>query len=119
MYATGARRNQNQVADPSKDLKKAVANLLPDDKVESVVYPKYERTGELVQASEAFLGWYVITREALTELANSPRLKERVMDMRKKKSEKPWPANDRDVGVVLVAHSMGFVFHFIVILPHC
>ncbi|KAJ4132871.1 hypothetical protein NW754_015684 [Fusarium falciforme] len=27
--------------------------------------------------------------------------------MRKKNSEKPWPANDRDVGVILVAHSMG------------
>ncbi|RSL84316.1 hypothetical protein CEP52_016469 [Fusarium oligoseptatum] len=73
------------------DLKKAVAKQLPDDKVESVVYPKYETTGELVQATEAFLEW----------------LKERVMDMRKKKSEKPWPANDRDVGVILVAHSMG------------
>ncbi|UPK91630.1 hypothetical protein LCI18_002565 [Fusarium solani-melongenae] len=73
------------------DLKKAVARQLPDDKVESVVYPKYETTGELVQATEAFLEW----------------LKERVMDMRKKKSEKPWPANDRDVGVILVAHSMG------------
>ncbi|KAI8681742.1 hypothetical protein NCS55_00427100 [Fusarium keratoplasticum] len=73
------------------DLKKAVAKQLPDDKVESVVYPKYETTGELVQATEAFLEW----------------LKERVMDMRKKNSEKPWPANDRDVGVVLVAHSMG------------
>ncbi|KAM0424812.1 hypothetical protein ACHAPT_009868 [Fusarium lateritium] len=73
------------------DLKKAVAKELPDDKVESVVYPKYETTGELAQASEAFLGW----------------LKERVMEIRKKKSEKPWPANDRDVGVILIAHSMG------------
>ncbi|KAM0355758.1 hypothetical protein ACHAPU_000144 [Fusarium lateritium] len=30
-----------------------------------------------------------------------------VMEIRKKKSEKPWPPHDRDVGVVLVAHSMG------------
>jgi hypothetical protein len=29
------------------------------------------------------------------------------MDIRKKTSEKPWPPHDRDVGVVLVAHSMG------------
>lgn len=29
------------------------------------------------------------------------------MDIRKKKCEKPWPPHDRDVGVVLVAHSMG------------
>ncbi|KAF5018791.1 hypothetical protein F66182_9209 [Fusarium sp. NRRL 66182] len=74
-----------------KDLKKAVAKELPEDKVESIVYPQYETTGELAQAAEAFLEW----------------LKERVMDIRKKKSEKPWPPHDRDVGVVLVAHSMG------------
>ncbi|KAF4438414.1 hypothetical protein F53441_12802 [Fusarium austroafricanum] len=69
----------------------AVARELPNEKVESVVYPKYKTTGELAQASEAFLEW----------------LKGQVMDIRKKKSEKPWPPHDRDVGVVLVAHSMG------------
>lgn len=52
-------------------------------------------------------------------IANTLRLKERVMDMRKKKSEKPWPANDRDVGVILVAHSMGCVPSFLYILVHC
>ena len=35
------------------------------------------------------------------------RLKEKVMDIRKEHSEKPWPPHDRDVGVILVAHSMG------------
>lgn len=30
------------------------------------------------------------------------------MDIRKAHSEKPWPPSDRDVGVILVAHSMGF-----------
>jgi len=35
------------------------------------------------------------------------RLKERVMDIRKTHLEKPWPPDDREVGVVLVAHSMG------------
>jgi hypothetical protein len=29
------------------------------------------------------------------------------MDVRKAHSEKPWPPHDRDVGVILVAHSMG------------
>lgn len=29
------------------------------------------------------------------------------MDIRKAHSEKPWPPHDRDVGIVLVAHSMG------------
>lgn len=29
------------------------------------------------------------------------------MDVRKANLEKPWPAHDREVGVVLVAHSMG------------
>ncbi|KAF7560554.1 hypothetical protein G7046_g3596 [Stylonectria norvegica] len=73
------------------DLKKEVAKLLPDNQVESVIYPKYETKGELAQASEAFLEW----------------LKERVMEIRKTSSEKPWPPSDRDVGVILVAHSMG------------
>ncbi|KAK7425332.1 hypothetical protein QQZ08_008229 [Neonectria magnoliae] len=72
-------------------LKKAVAQQLPGDRVESVVYPQYETKGELSEASEALLEW----------------LKERVMEIRKKHSENPWPPNDRDVGVVLVAHSMG------------
>lgn len=40
-----------------KDLKSAVAKQLPEDKVESVVYPKYETSGELAQASEGFLEW--------------------------------------------------------------
>jgi hypothetical protein len=29
------------------------------------------------------------------------------MDVRKARCEKPWPPHDRDVGVILVAHSMG------------
>lgn len=41
--------------------------------------------------------------------ADHYRLKERVMDIRKTHSEKAWPPHDRDVGVILVAHSMGFV----------
>lgn len=41
------------------------------------------------------------------------RLKERVMDIRKANSEKPWPPHDRDVGVILVAHSMGSVLSLI------
>ncbi|KAM0815903.1 putative DUF676 domain-containing protein [Seiridium cardinale] len=73
------------------DLKVQVAKKLPDHGVESVVYPKYETKGELAQSSEQFLSW----------------LKERVMEVRKQHSENPWPPNDRDVGVVLVAHSMG------------
>ncbi|KAI0545002.1 hypothetical protein F4679DRAFT_600044 [Xylaria curta] len=73
------------------DLKAQVAKQLPNDNVESVVYPKYETKGELGQCSVEFLAW----------------LKERVMDVRKAHCETPWPPNDRDVGVILVAHSMG------------
>ena len=40
-------------------------------------------------------------------MTNTLRLKEKVMDIRKAHSEKSWPPHDRDVGVVLVAHSMG------------
>ncbi|KAG7134320.1 hypothetical protein HYQ45_007688 [Verticillium longisporum] len=73
------------------DLKQQVAKQVPDHKVESVVYPKYETKGELEQATESFLEW----------------LKERVIDVRKEHLDEPWPPNDRKVGVVLVAHSMG------------
>ncbi|KAI1846323.1 hypothetical protein JX266_007528 [Neoarthrinium moseri] len=73
------------------DLKVQVAKKISDQNVESIVYPKYETKGELAQSTEAFLTW----------------LKERVMEVRKAHSEKPWPPNDRDVGVVIVAHSMG------------
>ncbi|KAH7264857.1 uncharacterized protein BKA55DRAFT_635405 [Fusarium redolens] len=90
-FIHGFKGTDNTFHEFPYDLKKAVARELPDEKVESVVYPKYETTGELAQAAEGFLEW----------------LKERVMDIRKKKSEKPWPPHDRDVGVILVAHSMG------------
>ncbi|KAI1370380.1 hypothetical protein F4677DRAFT_365176 [Hypoxylon crocopeplum] len=73
------------------DLKSRVASKLPDHNVESIVYPKYETKGELGQCCSSFLSW----------------LKEKVMDVRKTHSEKPWPPHDRDVGVILVAHSMG------------
>ncbi|KAK8062858.1 hypothetical protein PG997_014955 [Apiospora hydei] len=73
------------------DLKKEVSAKLPDHNVESVVFPKYETKGELKQSTELFLDW----------------LKERVMEVRKAHSEQPWPPNDRSVGVILVAHSMG------------
>ena len=69
-----------------------MAALVPDhDRVETVVYPRYETKGELAAASQAFLEW----------------LKARVMDVRKAHLDAPWPPNDRQVGVVLVAHSMG------------
>ncbi|KAI1134252.1 hypothetical protein F5Y05DRAFT_240989 [Hypoxylon sp. FL0543] len=74
-----------------EDLKERVASKLPDHNVESIVYPKYETRGELGQCCASFLSW----------------LKEKVIDVRKTHSEKPWPPHDRDVGVVLVAHSMG------------
>ncbi|KAI0019202.1 hypothetical protein F4780DRAFT_462564 [Xylariomycetidae sp. FL0641] len=73
------------------DLKTQVGKKLPDQNVESIVYPKYETKGELGQCTEAFLSW----------------LKEKVMEVRKAHTETPWPPHDREVGVVLVAHSMG------------
>lgn len=42
-----------------------------------------------------------------------PRLKERVIECRKAHFENVWPPRDRNVGVILVAHSMGFVQHYI------
>ncbi|KAH8898947.1 hypothetical protein GQ53DRAFT_607222, partial [Thozetella sp. PMI_491] len=72
-------------------LKALVADKLDGHHVESIVYPKYETRGELTQSTAAFLEW----------------LREKVLDLRKQHLEKPWPANDRQVGVVLIAHSMG------------
>ncbi|KAK4178036.1 hypothetical protein QBC36DRAFT_120074 [Triangularia setosa] len=74
-----------------KHLQDIITNNLPDHEVASVVYPKYETKGELAQSTAAFLAW----------------LKERVMDLRKTHLDNPWPPNDRSVGVILVAHSMG------------
>ncbi|KAI0104998.1 hypothetical protein GGR51DRAFT_549210 [Nemania sp. FL0031] len=90
-FLHGFKGNDNTFRTFPEDLKAQVTKQLPDDHVESVVYPKYETKGELGQCSVSFLEW----------------LKERVMDLRKAHCEKPWPANDRDVGVILVAHSMG------------
>ncbi|WQF83666.1 Putative alpha/Beta hydrolase [Colletotrichum destructivum] len=83
--------NDNTFHDFPDDLKRSVTKQLPDHRVESIVYPQYETKGELAQATEAFLSW----------------LKEQVMEVRKANVEKPWPPKDREVGVVLVAHSMG------------
>ncbi|KAK4198040.1 hypothetical protein QBC40DRAFT_96688 [Triangularia verruculosa] len=74
-----------------KHFQDIVTNNLPEHEVASVVYPKYETKGELAQSTAAFLEW----------------LKERVMDLRKAHLDNPWPPNDRSVGVILVAHSMG------------
>ncbi|KAI1100374.1 hypothetical protein F4804DRAFT_348590 [Jackrogersella minutella] len=73
------------------DLQQQVAGKLPDHNVVSIVYPKYETRGELGQCCTSVLSW----------------LKEKVMDVRKAHAETPWPPHDRDVGVILVAHSMG------------
>ncbi|KAI8964482.1 hypothetical protein F5Y11DRAFT_363771 [Daldinia sp. FL1419] len=73
------------------DLQEQVSRRLPDHNVESIVYPKYETKGELGQCCTLFLSW----------------LKEKVINVRKVHSESPWPPHDRDVGVILVAHSMG------------
>ncbi|KAI0201674.1 hypothetical protein F4808DRAFT_459798 [Astrocystis sublimbata] len=90
-FLHGFKGNDDTFRTFPEDLRIQVAKQIPDDHVESVVYPKYETKGELGQCSVAFLSW----------------LKERVMDVRKAQCQTPWPPNDRDVGVVLVAHSMG------------
>jgi len=90
-FVHGFKGNDNTFHDFPDDLKRSVTKQLPDHRVKSIVYPQYETKGELAQAAEAFLSW----------------LKEQVMEVRKASVEKPWPPKDRQVGVVLVAHSMG------------
>ncbi|KAI0534465.1 hypothetical protein GGR58DRAFT_520380 [Xylaria digitata] len=90
-FLHGFKGNDDTFRSFPEDLKTQVTKQLPECNVEAIVYPKYETKGELGQCSTAFLSW----------------LKERVMDVRKARCENPWPPNDRDVGVILVAHSMG------------
>ncbi|GAW26120.1 hypothetical protein SAMD00023353_2101510 [Rosellinia necatrix] len=90
-FLHGFKGSDNTFRTFPEDLQAQVAKQLPNDNVESIVYPRYETKGELGQCSVTFLAW----------------LKERVLDVRKARCEKPWPADDREVGVVLVAHSMG------------
>ncbi|KAF6811504.1 hypothetical protein CMUS01_13247, partial [Colletotrichum musicola] len=90
-FIHGFKGNDDTFHDFPDDLKRTVTKQLPDHRVESIVYPKYETKGELAQATDAFLAW----------------LKEQVMEIRKAHVENPWPPKDRQVGVILVAHSMG------------
>jgi len=43
-----------------KHLEDTVTSNLPDHRIASVVYPKYETKGELAQSTSAFLGWHVV-----------------------------------------------------------
>ncbi|KAI1073730.1 hypothetical protein F5B20DRAFT_597285 [Whalleya microplaca] len=90
-FIHGFKGNDDTFRNFPRDLQNCVASKLPDQNVESIVYPKYETKGELEQCCTSFLSW----------------LKEKVMDARKAHAERPWPPQDRDVGVILVAHSMG------------
>jgi pimeloyl-ACP methyl ester carboxylesterase len=90
-FLHGFKGTDNTFRDFPPDLEQQVAKRLPDHHVQSVIYPKYETKGELAQATEAFVEW----------------LKERVIDCRKEHLDNPWPPTDRNVGVILVAHSMG------------
>lgn len=90
-FIHGFKGTDNTFHEFPDDLERLVSKQLPDHRVQSVVYPKYETKGELVEATEAFVEF----------------LKERVIDARKKHLDSPWPPKDRNVGVILVAHSMG------------
>ncbi|KAK4239560.1 hypothetical protein C8A03DRAFT_14059 [Achaetomium macrosporum] len=90
-FIHGFRGSDFTFGDFPEHLKETIANNLPDHEVTSVVYPKYETSGELARSTGAFLEW----------------LKERVIELRKAHLDAPWAPNDRRVGVILVAHSMG------------
>ncbi|KAK3339818.1 hypothetical protein B0T25DRAFT_626581 [Lasiosphaeria hispida] len=90
-FIHGWKGDDDTFRDFPKHLEDTITSNLPEDEVTSVVYPKYETKGELAQSSTAFLEW----------------LKEQVMTLRKTHLENSWPPNDRSVGVILIAHSMG------------
>ncbi|KFY83503.1 hypothetical protein V498_08026 [Pseudogymnoascus sp. VKM F-4517 (FW-2822)] len=74
-----------------EDIKSLLSKKLAEDKVELLIYPRYETKGDLSHCTGSFLEW----------------LKEKVINIRKESGGIPWPPNDRSVGVILVAHSMG------------
>ncbi|SPQ26219.1 64daac73-d641-40bd-a9fa-fcccd5dead5b [Thermothielavioides terrestris] len=90
-FLHGFKGSDFTFGDFPQHLEETVANNLEGHEVASVVYPQYETRGELAQSTDAFLEW----------------LKERVVELRKARLERPWPPNDRSVGVILIAHSMG------------
>jgi hypothetical protein len=57
-FIHGFKGNDDTFQSFPEDLKRTVASNLDDDRIESVVYPKYETKGELAQSTESFLGWY-------------------------------------------------------------
>ncbi|KAF3797857.1 hypothetical protein GCG54_00002402 [Colletotrichum gloeosporioides] len=58
-FIHGFKGNDDTFREFPDDLKRVVTKQLPDHRVESIVYPKYETKGELAEATEAFLAWYL------------------------------------------------------------
>ncbi|KAF4886687.1 Signal recognition particle subunit SRP54 [Colletotrichum fructicola] len=56
-FIHGFKGNDDTFREFPDDLKRVVTKQLPDHRVESIVYPKYETKGELAEATEAFLAW--------------------------------------------------------------
>ncbi|KAI8208467.1 hypothetical protein K4K52_001300, partial [Colletotrichum sp. SAR 10_76] len=54
-FIHGFKGNDDTFREFPDDLKRVVTKQLPDYRVESIVYPKYETKGELAEATEAFL----------------------------------------------------------------
>ncbi|KAF3766947.1 hypothetical protein M406DRAFT_252258 [Cryphonectria parasitica EP155] len=96
-FIHGFKGNDDSFGHFPEDLKRTVSSELPDHRVESVVYPKYATKGELVEASGNFLEW----------------LRGRVMEIRKAQTEKPWPPNDRQVGVILPLQALNTPHGFV------
>lgn len=57
---TSSQGTDDTFKDFPGDLQRLVGKQLPDHRVESVVYPKYETKGELAQATDAFVEWYAL-----------------------------------------------------------
>ncbi|KAF4806001.1 Signal recognition particle subunit SRP54 [Colletotrichum siamense] len=64
-FIHGFKGNDDTFREFPDDLKRVVTKQLPDHRVESIVYPKYETKGELAEATEAFLAWGFVAADAL------------------------------------------------------
>jgi hypothetical protein len=99
-----------------QNLRTILEKELPGLSVDVAVYPKYETQGDLSNAVVDFREWFSAPHhypsiEKCSYTYN--RLHAKVINREKASVTTPSPVLDPTIGVVLVAHSMGYVHHLI------
>ena len=97
----------------SQDLRNLVAEREPDLNIRTAVYPKYETRGDLAACVEEFREWYNTSMRLFRSIfiglgTDSVRLQDQVTDL-EQNAATPLAIVNPSVGVILIAHSMGYV----------